>query len=84
MQLQDVEGDDFGLALMVRCSLICWKMSWKIVRTLKAEKTLAEVESSVGRALSFSHEGPWFKSWCGHLFVSLLICELIDCKTDEH
>jgi hypothetical protein len=30
------------------------------------------VDSSVGRALSFSHEGPWFKSCRGHLFASLL------------
>ncbi len=37
------------------------------------------VDSSVGRALSFSHEGPQFKSGYGHLFVSLLICDLIDC-----
>jgi hypothetical protein len=42
------------------------------------------VDSSVGRALSFSHEGPQFKSRHGHLFVSLLICDLIDCSTDEH
>jgi hypothetical protein len=26
-------------------------------------------DSSVGRALSLSHEGPWFKSCCGHLLV---------------
>jgi hypothetical protein len=37
------------------------------------------VDSSVGRALSFSHEGPWFKSRWGHLFFSLLIHDLIDC-----
>jgi hypothetical protein len=40
---------------------------------------LPVVNSSVGRALSFSHKGPWFKSQHGHLFVSLLICDLIDC-----
>ncbi len=34
---------------------------------------LSVVDSSVGRALSFSHEGPRFKSRRGHLFVSLLI-----------
>jgi hypothetical protein len=37
------------------------------------------VDSSVGTALSFSHEGPWFKFRQGHLFVLLLICDLIDC-----
>jgi hypothetical protein len=37
------------------------------------------VDSSVGRVLSFSHEGPRFKSLRGHLFVLLLICDLIDC-----
>jgi hypothetical protein len=37
------------------------------------------VDSSVGRALSFSHEGPWFKSLGGHLFILLLICDLIEC-----
>jgi hypothetical protein len=37
------------------------------------------VDSSVGRAVSFSHEGPRFISWRGHLFVLLLICALIDC-----
>jgi hypothetical protein len=36
------------------------------------------VNSSVGRALSFSHERPRLKSQHGHLFVSLLICDLID------
>jgi hypothetical protein len=37
------------------------------------------VNSSVGRVLSFSHEGPRFKSRCRHLFISLLFCDLIDC-----
>jgi hypothetical protein len=30
------------------------------------------VDSSVGRALSFSHEGTRFKSRHGHLFVSMI------------
>jgi hypothetical protein len=47
----------------------------KIFRIVK----MSVVESSVGRALSFSHVGPRFKSRGGHLFVSLLICDLIDC-----
>jgi hypothetical protein len=37
------------------------------------------VDSSVGRALSFSHEGPLFKYLRRHLLVLLLICDLIDC-----
>jgi hypothetical protein len=41
--------------------------------------TKSVVDNSVGRALSFSHEGPRFKSRRGHLFLSLLICDLIDC-----
>jgi hypothetical protein len=40
---------------------------------------MSVVNSSVGRALSFSHEGPRFKSQRGHLFASLLIWDLIDC-----
>jgi hypothetical protein len=42
------------------------------------------VDSLVGRVLSFSHEGPQFKSRHGYWFVSLLISYLIDCETDEH
>jgi hypothetical protein len=44
------------------------------------QEWLIVVDSSVGRVLSFSHEGSWFKSWGGHLFISLLIWDLIDYK----
>jgi hypothetical protein len=37
------------------------------------------VDSSIGSALSFSHEGLQFKSWHGLLLVWLLICDQIDC-----
>jgi hypothetical protein len=47
-------------------------------------KYLSVVDNSVGRGLSFSHEGPRFKSRRRHLLISLLICDQIDCKTDEH
>jgi hypothetical protein len=33
---------------------------------------LSVVDSSVGRALSFSHEGYWFKSQWGHLFFCVI------------
>jgi hypothetical protein len=54
--------------------LMCWKGNIK--SNLKA---VSVVDSSVGRALSFSHEGPGFKSLWGHSFFSLLIRDLIDC-----
>jgi hypothetical protein len=47
-------------------------------------ETYKVVDSSVGRGLSHSHEGPRFKSQRGHLFGLLLICDLIDCLIDEH
>jgi hypothetical protein len=43
------------------------------------ENMKSVVDSSVGRALSFSHEGPRFKPRRGHLFILLLIFGLIDC-----
>jgi hypothetical protein len=45
------------------------------VKHLKRQWLIAHL----GRSLSFSHEGPQFKSRPGHLFISLLICDLIDC-----
>jgi hypothetical protein len=51
------------------------KLSSLLLRTLyvmqlaRNETQLSVVDTSVGRALSFSHEGPRFKSWRGHLFV---------------
>ncbi len=42
------------------------------------------VDVSVGSVLSFSHEENRFNSRHGHLFVLLLIRDLIDCLTDEH
>jgi hypothetical protein len=64
-----------------------WKHSlamqeWEKLGSTEVIKEMAELSvdnSSVGRALSFSHEGPRFKSRFGHLFVSLLICDQIDC-----
>jgi hypothetical protein len=50
----------------------------------KLSEIASVVDSSVGKALSFSHEGPRFKSRPGHMFVWLLICDLIDCLTEEH
>jgi hypothetical protein len=50
------------------------------LQTTNFKVNLSVVDSSVGRALSFSHEGPRFKSRQGHLIVWLLICDLIDCK----
>jgi hypothetical protein len=60
-----------------------YKGGWMWSNDLNVYSTIfiivSVVDSSVGRVLSFSHERPRFKSWCGHLFISLLICDLIDC-----
>jgi hypothetical protein len=50
-----------------------------LVATFKDCTERTVVDSSVGRSLSISHKGPQFKSWHRHLFVLLLICDLIDC-----
>jgi hypothetical protein len=53
---------------------------WQILASILYEIViLSVVDSSVGRALSFCHEGPQLESRQGHLFVSLLICDVIDC-----
>jgi hypothetical protein len=58
--------------------LFCVANEWNICGLVK--KIEPVVDSSVGRVLSFSHEGPRFKSRRGHLFILLLICDLIDVK----
>jgi hypothetical protein len=61
------------------CSKTATANILQAVEPIKPVSSTSVVDGPVGRALSFSHEGPQFKSRCGHLFISLLICDLIDC-----
>jgi hypothetical protein len=81
----------FGRNLSVSCFACCLLLKQKFfpvftqteqfIKTQKHEniKLRTLVDSSVGRVLSFSHGGQRFESQGGHLFILLLICDMINC-----